>query len=164
MKTNLILLAAFLGVSGANLAVRYDPAVPNREFLPDMVRTAAFKSFSANPNFTDGNTLQAPVPGTVPRPEPQRAPTVERGQIVFATFCRHCHGPTGKGDGMVAHRGFPPPPSLLAPTALKLTDDEVFTIVSQGRKNMPGHAAQLAPADRRSVILWVRALQGGKQP
>jgi mono/diheme cytochrome c family protein len=160
MKTNLVLLVAFLAASGGNLAVRYNPATPNREFLPEMVRTAAYGSFSANPNFSDGKTLQQPVPGTVPRPEPARAATAERGQAVFATFCRPCHGPAGKGDGMVAQRGFPPPPSLAAAQAQKLSDDEIFRIVSQGRKNMPAHAAQIAETDRRAVIAWVRTLGG----
>ncbi len=56
-------------------------------------------------------------------------------------------------------RGFPPPPSLLAPNAMNLTDEKMFEIVSSGFKNMPAYAAQIEPEDRRQVIAYIRSMQ-----
>ncbi len=162
-RWNILLLATLGIVTTANLALREDPDKPNREFLPEMVRTAAYDSFAPNPNFADGKTLQPPVPGTVPREEPGGPVPAGRGQFVFTTFCQPCHGASGKGDGPVAMRGYPPPPSLLAPQAIGLTDDEIYQLVSAGRKNMPAYGAQIAPEDRRAVIAYVRSMQGGKR-
>jgi mono/diheme cytochrome c family protein len=163
-RVNILLLAALGIVTAANLVMREDPAKPNREFLPEMVRTAAYDSFAPNPNFADGKTLQTPVPGTVPREERLGPVPAGRGQFVYTTFCQPCHGGSGNGDGPVARRGFPPPPSLLAPQAKALAEEEIFRIVSAGRKNMPGYAAQIAPEDRRAVIAYVRSMQKGNQP
>ena len=38
--------------------------------------------------------------------------TLERGQQRFNIFCAPCHSEAGDGDGMVARRGFPHPPSF----------------------------------------------------
>ena len=161
MRLNLTLLAAFVLTAAANLALRDDPTRKNFEIIPEMVRPVAYQSFSANPVFVDGETLQAPPPGTVMRGGPAAPqPSLERGAVVFQTFCQPCHGGAGKGDGPVALRGFPPPPSLLAEHARGLTDDQIFQIATGGQKNMPSYAGQIWPGDRRSVILYLRSLQG----
>ena len=182
-KLNLVLLVAF-GVSlGLNWAVRRDPAEPNREILPEMVRTARYNAFAPNENFADGKTLQAPEPGTIPRgylplhyaaakedalragEELQNpfsatdAAAAKRGALVFTNFCQECHGASGRGDGPVAMRGFPAPPALAAEKAVKMKDGQVFHILTYGQGNMPSYAAQLSREDRWKVILFVRSLQ-----
>jgi mono/diheme cytochrome c family protein len=84
--------------------------------------------------------------------------------VVYQIYCQPCHGGAGKGDGPVARRGFPPPPSLLAEHAVHLTDAQIFDIATRGQKNMPSYAVQVPPQDRRAVISYVRSLQGGPQP
>jgi mono/diheme cytochrome c family protein len=79
--------------------------------------------------------------------------------VVYTIYCRVCHGPAGEGDGTVAQRGFPTPPSLLAANARNYADGRIFHIVSFGQGNMPGYAAQIEPADRWKATLWVRRLQ-----
>lgn len=166
MRLNLLLLVLLAGAVAANFAVRHDPARPNHEYLPEMVHSAAFESFSKNPNFADGKTMQHPPPGTVPHRSAAQAPAPapDRGAFVFQTFCQPCHGASGKGDGPVALRGYPPPASLLAPQAIGLTDEKMFEILTQGQKNMPSYAAQISPEDRRSVIAYVRGMQKSVQP
>ena len=44
--------------------------------------------------------------------KPADRAAVERGAVVFDTYCVPCHGTTGEGDGLVVQRGFPAPPSL----------------------------------------------------
>jgi mono/diheme cytochrome c family protein len=180
---NILLLLVFFVLLGMNWMARRDPTRPNREFLPEMVRTARYNAYAPNPNFPDGKTLQAPPPGTIPRGYPplhysatpqdairaglelhnpfagSDAAALQRGAAVFANFCQPCHGGGGKGDGPVAMRGYPPPPSLLAPHALHLPEGQIFHILTYGQNNMPSYASQLSREDRWKVINYIRALQ-----
>lgn len=181
---NICLLLALCVLLGLNWALRPDAARTNSEFLPEMVRTARYNAFAPNPNFADGKTLQHPAPGTIPRDEPPLhyratpedavragqelqspiaagdARALQRGTVLFANFCQPCHGPGGRGDGLVVQRGFPAPPSLLAEQALKLPDGQIFHILTYGRVNMASYASQLSREDRWKVIRFVRSLQG----
>lgn len=166
-RLNFALAAAFVLSIGANFALNRDPSRPNADFLPEMVYSVAYDSFAPNPNFADGKTLQRPVEGTVRRTPPARtkaldeAAVLARGARVFQSFCAMCHGGAGRGDGAVVLRGYPAPPSLLGETSLKLTDNEMFDLITAGRKNMPAYAAQVSPEDRWNVIRHVRAMQKG---
>jgi mono/diheme cytochrome c family protein len=168
--------------------VRPQPWRPNREFIPEMVRTPRFNAYSTNPNFANGMTLQTPVAGTIPRgflplhyaptPEdavragdtlenpirPEDALAISRGSVVFANFCVPCHGAAGKGDGPVIQRGYPAPPSLFADNARKIKDGQIFHILTYGQKNMPAYASQLSREDRWRVIAFVRSLQKQASP
>lgn len=180
---NLLLFAALLASLGLNLAVRSNPTQPNREFIPEMVRTPRYNAYSVNPNFPDGKTLQRPEPGTIPRGylpvhyvstsedairagdtlqnsfSPNDPTAVSRGKTVFLNFCVPCHGVAGKGDGLVVQRGYPAPPSLLANNARNIKDGQIFHILSFGQKNMPAYASQLSREDRWKVIVYVRSMQ-----
>lgn len=161
MKLNLFLSAVLVALLAANLGLSDNPGRRNFEAMPEMVRTASYKAFSPNPNFRDGKTLQPPPEGVVARPA--AAARARSGAVVFQTYCQPCHGAGGKGDGLVALRGFPPPPSLLAPHAVELTDGQMFDIVTRGQKNMPSYASQIPAPDRRAAIAHVRGLQGAPQ-
>ncbi len=185
---NVMLLMAFVGTLGLHWLVRSNPSQPNREFIPEMVRTPRYNAYSANPNFPDRKTLQRPEPGTIPRgylpahlvatPEDAvragntlgnpfaatDAVSLSRGKTVFLNFCVPCHGISGKGDGLVAQRGYPAPPSLLADNARNIKDGQIFHILSYGQKNMPSYAGQLSRGDRWKVILYVRSLQNRPVP
>jgi mono/diheme cytochrome c family protein len=158
MKLNLFLLTLLVALVAANFGVSDNPNRRNWEAMPEMVRTVAYKSFSENPHFADGKTLQLPPEGTIARPPAHEF--TRPGAAVYQIYCQPCHG-AGKGDGPVAMRGFPPPPSLLADHALHLTDDQMFEIVTRGQKNMPSYAVQVPPQDRRAAILYIRSFQGG---
>jgi mono/diheme cytochrome c family protein len=181
MKLNLFLFTLLVALISANLGVSDNPARPNFEAMPEMVRTASYESFSENPNFPDGKSLQSPPEGAIARgmrplryaATPQEAARAgreltapasslippEAGARIYQIYCQPCHGGAGKGDGPVALRGFPPPPSLMAEHAMRLSDGETFHILSFGQKNMPSYAAQLSPEDRWRVIGYMRSLQ-----
>jgi mono/diheme cytochrome c family protein len=189
---NVCLLLLLLTVVALNWLTGTDPARPNQEFLPQMAHSPRYNTFSANRNFPDGQTQQAPVPGTIARgmlplhyratPEdalrageelhsPLKADDIraeQRGASIFANYCQVCHGPGGTGDGPAAQRGLPPPASLLAEKALRLKDGQIFHILTYGQANMASYAGQLSREDRWQVILHVRALQkqaaGEKRP
>lgn len=180
---NGFLLLALMASLGFIWVRRADPTQPNVEVLPEMVHSAAYDAYAPNPNFPDGKTLQAPVPGTVPRgylplrygttPEdavragleltnpfpPDDSPALQRGSVVFANFCSPCHGLSGRGDGAVALRGYPPPPSLLVEHAVNMKDGQMFHVLSFGQANMPPYDAQLTREDRWKAVLYVRSLQ-----
>ena len=66
-RTNVV-LAMLLAVSVlATFASRVDYSQPNLEILPDMKYTPAWTAYQRNPHFADGQTLQSPVPGSIPR-------------------------------------------------------------------------------------------------
>ena len=102
MKLNLFLLAVLVALVAANRGLNDNPTRRNWEAIPEMVRTIAYKSFTANPNFADGKTLQLPPEGTIPR-DPERQPA-RAGALVYQIYCQPCHGGAGKGDGPVAMR------------------------------------------------------------
>jgi mono/diheme cytochrome c family protein len=183
-----IILNAFLFVAllisvSLSWLLTPNPALPNVEFLPQMAHAPRYNSFAPNPNFTNGATLQRPEPGTVSRElmplhyeanvgdairsgEELRSPLSrdnlrarQRGAFVFANFCAICHGADGSGNGPVAQRGYPPPPSLLAGHAEKMKDGQLFHILTYGQNNMPSYASQMSRDDRWNVILYVRAMQ-----
>jgi len=189
---NFLLFLVFLGSLGLHVAIERDNTQRNYEFMPEMVRSAAYSTYSPNPNFPNGETLQLPEFGTIARgrmplhyrPLPEDATragveltnpysakdahVLERGAFVFANYCQICHGPEGKGDGPVPQRGVPLPPSLLGDKTVQRKDGELFHVLTYGQGNMSAHAVQLSPADRWRVILYVRSLQqkaaGEKRP
>jgi mono/diheme cytochrome c family protein len=160
-----------------------DLSRPNVEFMPDMAHSVAAESFTSNAVFADGMTLQTPPEGTVARgrlplrygttpEEAQRAgreltspvaaddaDAMARGATGFGVFCHPCHGATGAGDGPVAAKGFPPPPSMFTEQANNLADGQIFHIITFGQKNMPAHAAQIPAQQRWEIISHVRGLQ-----
>ncbi len=178
---NVVLLLLTIGLLSLNWIVRSDVATRNFEMLPNMVDSVPYDSFARNPNFADGKTLREPVPGTVIRGHmpmhyaatpadavraglelPSPKVSAARGAVVYANFCETCHGPAGKGDGRVAQRGFPAPPSLLAPKALQMRDGQMFHVLTYGQNNMPPYASQIAREDRWAAIARGRDRSAGR--
>lgn len=185
---NTLLLIALIASVTASWLLSPDPTKPNLDFLPQMAHSPRYNAFSPNPNFDNGGTLQRPEPGTIPRGQmplhyaatpqdalrageqlqspldPGNARARDRGAFVFASFCVVCHGARGAGNGPVAQRGYPPPPSLLAEHAQKMKDGQLFHVLTYGQNNMPSYASQLSRGDRWNVILYVRTLQVAAAP
>jgi len=148
-----------------------------------MAYSHAHETFSSNPVFANGMTLQQPPEGTIARgriphhyaatPEDALragselqspvdltdADLLRRGADVYGAFCQPCHGARGRGDGPISTRGYPPPPSLATDKAINMEDGQLFHIISYGQGNMPSHAAQILSGDRWGAIGHVRQLQ-----
>lgn len=184
---NALLLFVLIVVAGVSWFMRADAARPNAEFLPDMAHSVRSNSYSANPTFSDGKTLQPPPEGTVARgympllyaadardavragneltnPFSSNANTVQRGAFVFANYCAACHGNDGKGMGPVAQRGYPPPPSLMAQRARDMKDGQMFHVLTFGQNNMPSYAGQLSRNDRWMAVIYLRSMQQQAPP
>ncbi|MGH8230474.1 MAG: c-type cytochrome [Steroidobacteraceae bacterium] len=122
--------------------------------------------------FADGNSSRPQVPGTVARAvggasgaaQVAAVPTVTaellaRGRGRFDIYCAPCHGLAGEGDGMVARRGFPSPPSFHSDRLRAAPDSELYQTITAGYGAMYPYADRIAPADRSAIIAYIRALQ-----
>ncbi len=180
---NVALLVVFGILIGASIFAPRDFLRPNWEIFSEMVRGPAYSALAENPNFAHRTNYQTPVSGTIPRGRtpfhyqateedalaagrelrnPYRADdseALERGQHVFQTYCVACHGGGGNGDGPVAMRGFPPPPSFATGKSREMADGGLFHIITYGGVNMPPHASLVSRDDRWKAILHVRRLQ-----
>src|SRR5674476_102018 len=101
------------------------------DYIPDMVYSQAYDTYSQNPNFKDSMTMRVPVYGTVPLGYTPFRYTVDtisrakagkelvnpflptddvlaRGKLMFTIFCIGCHGELGKGDGQLFKSGLYP--------------------------------------------------------
>jgi mono/diheme cytochrome c family protein len=186
-----LFLALLCTVALCLIGKERDVSQPNYDLLPEaqMAYSAAYDSFSPNPNFSDGLTLRSPPTGTIARgylPQFRYQSTSEdalragrelknpfseddsrrlkRGSEVFDNVCQVCHGPIGEGNGPVTQRGFPLSASLLAERAVRMKDGQMFHVLTYGQGRMPALAAQLSSEDRWSAILHVRMLQGPYAP
>lgn len=154
------------------------------DFVPDMAYSRAYETFDNNPNFKDSSTMRTPVPETVPRgflpfryandqasrkkageelanPFTPSAEVIERGRLMFATFCIHCHGATGAGNGYLFTSGLYPlqPKSLVGDSARLLKDGAIFHTITLGIRSMGAHGSQIRPEDRWKLVLYIRKLQ-----
>jgi mono/diheme cytochrome c family protein len=92
-------------------------------------------------------------------PVPLTEALVGRGRERFDTFCAPCHGRTGRGDGMVAQRGFKKPPSYHVDRLRAMPVGYFFDVMTNGFGAMADYSAQIAVEDRWAVAAYVRALQ-----
>ena len=112
------------------------------------------------PNTTEGyqkagKELENPIPLT--------KKTLERGKELYVTYCDHCHGEKGKGDGPVIEKGgHAPPPSFTGPLS-DLPDGKAFHTITYGKGLMGSHTDQLNKKERWVVIHYINDLQNGSK-
>jgi mono/diheme cytochrome c family protein len=90
-----------------------------------------------------------------PTPESQA-----RAKDIFGFDCAMCHGTTGNGKGdlvepmkLVGIKDFTNPASLK-----DLSDGEIFTIISNGKGQMPAEAGRAKPEEIWNLVIYVRSL------
>ncbi|WP_262027720.1 c-type cytochrome [Microvirga sp. Mcv34] len=120
-------------------------------------------------------TVQRPYlpvpPGVVPRgtaareaalaaPGPEVTPDLlARGEEQFRAFCTPCHGASGRGDGAIVSRGFPPPPSYHEERLLALAPEQIVQVITHGKGRMFPYADRVLPEDRWAIARYVKDLQ-----
>ena len=188
MKAVAVVLAwavCLLTASGAFVLARavYTTSTRGFAYMPDMAQSIPYNSFSPNPVTRDGKTLQAPVPGTIPRgfrplryqatpedarragrelhnPVPASAEAMVRGRALYETFCLVCHGKQGQGDGPLVPR-IPNPPSYMSERVRNMPPGQILHVITYGSGRMPSYAAQIALDERWLIVHHVAALQRG---
>ncbi len=94
-------------------------------------------------------------------PIPLNKENLEKGKNIYTTYCDHCHGEKGEGDGPVIEKGgHAPPPSFTGPLS-DLPDGKAFHTITYGKGLMGSHAAQLDKKERWLVIHYINDLQNG---
>jgi len=83
------------------------------------------------------------------------------GVHLYETYCMHCHGKEGKGDGKIVTNGnFPKVPAYDGIDGLNI--GKMFHTLTYGKGNMGSHASQLTKEERWKVIWYVKSMQTGK--
>jgi mono/diheme cytochrome c family protein len=148
-----------------------------------------YKPMKESPLFPDDTSARPPVPGTLPaagggfagtssgrigaqreqqisrdetakeNPYPLSMALLRRGQERFNIYCSPCHSPVGDGDGMVARRGFPHPPSYNIDRLRNAPDRYLFDVITQGHGVMRSYADRVPADDRWAIVAYIRALQ-----
>jgi mono/diheme cytochrome c family protein len=157
---------------------------PGWDYFPDMFYSTAYESFTNNPNFKDGMTMRVPAEGTIPgdftpfeytldpesrikagkelvNPVLPSAGSLAEGKKAYTTFCIGCHGTTGNGDGQLYTSKLYTlkPRPLSSGNAINLKDGEIYHSITLGFGSMGAHGAQIRPADRWNIVLYIRSLQ-----
>lgn len=102
---------------------------------------------------------------------------MKRGQQKYNIYCYPCHGTAGYGNGPINNRATELAeqgravwtPAANFHTAASdgglqygpahYADGKLYTVISNGIRNMPGYASQIEPMDRWAIVAYVRALQ-----
>ena len=115
-----------------------------------------------------------PPAGTVPRgdgelliprevysarknPVPSSRESVARGAALFRIYCTPCHGPTGKGDGLVTPR-FIPSPDLSGPQIQGRADGHLAYYIGYGGAVMPAYGEAISVSERWDLVNYLRTL------
>jgi mono/diheme cytochrome c family protein len=177
--TALLLIALLL-----NFSCDRQKKMRGYDFIPDMVYSKAYDTYSTNTVFKDSVTMRTPVEGTIPQgympfrygsdtisrhkageelvnPFQPYDEVIARGKLMYTTFCIGCHGEKGKGDGQLYSSGLYPlkPRDISAPPTARRKDGEIFHTITLGFGSMMPHGAQIKPEDRWKIVLYVRTLQ-----
>ena len=92
-------------------------------------------------------------------PYPVTLALLQRGQERYEIYCVPCHSPLGDGDGMVARRGFPHPPSYHIERLRRAPDRHFYDAMTNGYGVMYAYADRVSPQDRWAIVAYIRALQ-----
>lgn len=82
-----------------------------------------------------------------------------RGQQRYNIYCSACHGEDGSGNGIVMEYGWFKPVKYWDSRIINYTDGELFNIISNGIRSMPGYSIQIPEEDRWSIVTYIRAIQ-----
>jgi len=108
-----------------------------------------------------GTVARGHLPQPVPRDMPLEVDMdlLARGKERFEIFCTPCHGPNGRGNGMIVQRGFPPPPSFHSDRLRLAPDRHFYRVITEGFGVMYSYASRVPEGDRWAITAYIRALQ-----
>jgi len=172
-------LAIIIGIAGLR-GVKFSS--PPLEIFSDMMRQN--KSHPQTVISLPGGRKLAPVSGTIPFnrieeknpfntgliagttnyveliPVAVDKKLILRGKERYEIFCSHCHGLSGDGNTVARRTGtMPIVANLHEKRIAKMTDGEIFNVISHGRNLMSSHSAIIPTSDRWAIIGYIRTLQ-----
>lgn len=90
------------------------------------------------------------------------------GKILYETYCDHCHGPKGEGNGKVAEgvivdgvqrTGYAGVANLKSDALKNVSEGHIFHVITMGKGLMQTHASQVSVEDRWKIARYVKQLQ-----
>ena len=147
-------------------AARAEPAVARRALVAHAARRRARATARARSPArraaasARSRRRRGPTPFDTIRPELRRATAaaqasstslratttpeaLARGRERFDIYCSPCHSIAGDGDGMVARRGFPHPPSFHIDRLRKRRDAHFYAVITDGYGAMHSYATRV---------------------
>jgi mono/diheme cytochrome c family protein len=104
------------------------------------------------------SSTTVPVPSTTPTDTATMAGG-DLGAQVYAQRCALCHGSAGKGDGPAAASLNPKPRNHTDGSYMNAqTDEQLLTVIRDGKGAMPAWKAVLSEAEIQAVLKHVRTL------
>ncbi|HWF05633.1 MAG TPA: cytochrome c [Candidatus Angelobacter sp.] len=80
-----------------------------------------------------------------------------KGATLFQSNCQMCHGADGKGStptGQALKVA-----NLTSPEIVKMSNAELASVITNGKKAMPGFGSRLTPPEIESLVSYIRTLQ-----
>ena len=159
----------------------YNRRTTGWDYVDDMIVSKAYETYTPNPNFADGKTMQPPVEGTIPRgmipyafakTDSDRAlaartlvnplkPTpdnLSRGKEEYGIYCAQCHGEKGDGQGRLftSKKYTYPPGNLLSDKMRANPDADIYHVITVGFGIMGAHGSMIRPDDRWKIAMYVK--------
>jgi mono/diheme cytochrome c family protein len=93
-------------------------------------------------------------------PLPVTAALLKRGQQRFTINCSPCHGQLADGNGITKKiSAMAVVANLHDARIVKMTDGELFYVITNGRNLMGAYGANVTVEDRWAIVAYLRALQ-----
>lgn len=158
--------------------------------MPDMYRSPALEPF-VDYVYMDSMTSRTPPVGSIPRgymtypfentndgfemageklknPYKPTDKILKEGQVLYTSFCAHCHGAKGDGAGSIVNPIYGGVPSYASDVpnrrgnrAMKdLKGGHIYHTIMYGLNAMGPHATLIREEDRWKIVSYVQTLQG----
>lgn len=169
-----VLVCVLAGVGTWHL-MRLWNEIPLIAVMDEQTKVVPFRDAG---HFADGQSMRAPVAGTVSRgheplaeltpeeaglrllnPLAPTAAVLETGRRVYETHCLVCHGQLGDGKKLLSDKYTGSPANFHTALLKGVPDGHLYQVVRVGKNTMKGYGKDIAPADRWAVVHYVRALQ-----
>jgi len=146
---------------------QYNPHAMNMRLpAPHTVRRNAqgwlpYRGTNDAEGLVNADKLVSPIKDTT-------AVVLEQGKALFETYCKHCHGAKGGGDGKVAqgvkidgvdHSMYPGVANLQGEAYKNITEGHIFHVITYGKGLMGAHGSQVSEEDRWKIAKYVKKLQ-----
>lgn len=124
-----------------------------------------------------GKDSLAYAAATLKNPLDSSAAVVADGKILYETYCDHCHGKNGTGDGNVAggkdgngikvivngeekiRNAYNGVANLKSDALKGISEGHIFHVITHGKGLMWAHGSQISPEDRWKIAKYVKTLQ-----
>lgn len=131
-----------------------------------------YNPFNMNSRIPAGNTVRRSgyLPYRIPKdslvlagrivknPLDSTKQVLKEGKALYETFCIHCHGVKGQGDGAVGkvYKGVT---SYSSRAVKDKPGGHIFHVITHGKGRMGAHGSQINVNDRWKIVRYVQTLQ-----